>query len=517
MLRHAAGKLFLKFLAFSLPIFLVLCAAGLTLFSRYETRTMANELSARIASRAEQVSTALGRYDPVQLGTLGQDLTNSLLGDGAVACAEVRINNDAPVVRAPTSSGCDNMQAPHRVDMPIGQTGGVLTVRFSTRQIEALATQNMWFAIFALMGGFVAAVIAGAIGFRQVIGVPLNRLREAIDEGRRTGEAVAVNHKANDELGLAIAAYNDLQVRYRTTRENLESEASLRQKEAKRRADAERLTARIAEFRRVIVSIADGLTARVDAIGSVSQKLDLAASGMSDEVRSVERESAQSVQSTASVVNATRHLMTMSEMIGQHAINTRMAGDAVRDAQTSVQQKVEGLARAVGKITELSDLIGRIASQTNLLALNATIEAARAGEAGRGFAVVANEVKTLALNTAAATVQIGDTVKAIETEVKAAVAATSGLEEASELIEDASFNIVQALDVQESEVKAIDNAASASARAADAVATGLKNFTQVASRTELAASEVAQASEAIEAANGELRLAVEEFLSELAA
>jgi methyl-accepting chemotaxis protein len=46
--------------------------------------------------------------------------------------------------------------------------------------------------------------------------------------------------------------------------------------------------------------------------------------------------------------------------------------------------------------------IEEIAFQTNLLALNAAVEAARAGDAGRGFAVVAEEVRALALRSAAA-------------------------------------------------------------------------------------------------------------------
>lgn len=56
-------------------------------------------------------------------------------------------------------------------------------------------------------------------------------------------------------------------------------------------------------------------------------------------------------------------------------------------------------ARAVERISILSDAILEIASRTNLLSLNATIEAAQAGEAGRGFAVVAEEIRNLAENS----------------------------------------------------------------------------------------------------------------------
>ncbi len=137
---------------------------------------------------------------------------------------------------------------------------------------------------------------------------------------------------------------------------------------------------------------------------------------MSNSIRAVAKSAGQAkmaVQQAAQTVEA-----------GDAAMNRTVEGIlAIRETVAQTTKKVKRLGESSQKISKVVNLISTFADQTNLLALNASIEAAHAGEQGRGFAVVADEVRTLARQSAAATAEIENLVKEIQTETNEVVAA----------------------------------------------------------------------------------------------
>lgn len=110
------------------------------------------------------------------------------------------------------------------------------------------------------------------------------------------------------------------------------------------------------------------------------------------------------------------------------------------EASASIHNRLEALNEKAGNIGAVITTIVKVADQTNLLSLNAAIEAEKAGEAGRGFAVVATEIRRLADQTAAATIDIENNVKEMQSAVAAGV---MGMDKFSEEVRKGSEVVQQ--------------------------------------------------------------------------
>lgn len=136
------------------------------------------------------------------------------------------------------------------------------------------------------------------------------------------------------------------------------------------------------------------------------------------EISATAKELVKAMQSVSGVAEETATLANN----GQAGL-TRMEGTMkqIMDASGSINARLAVLSEKAGNINTVVTTITKVADQTNLLSLNAAIEAEKAGEYGRGFAVVATEIRRLADQTAAATSDIEQMVKEMQSAVAAGV------------------------------------------------------------------------------------------------
>jgi len=211
---------------------------------------------------------------------------------------------------------------------------------------------------------------------------------------------------------------------------------------------AKAMNSTVDQLRNMITQIVNGvkqLTDSSNGLAVVSQQLSASAQGtaqksttvataaeeMSTNIQSVSAAMEQSSSNVSMVASSTEEMTATVNEIGLNAAKARVVTENAVQQSQATSEKLAFLGASANKVGKVTETITEISEQTNLLALNATIEAARAGEAGKGFAVVANEIKELARQTAAATIEIKNQIDEMQTTTSSTI---SDIRQISEII-----------------------------------------------------------------------------------
>ncbi len=138
----------------------------------------------------------------------------------------------------------------------------------------------------------------------------------------------------------------------------------------------------------------------------------------------VQATTAQTARLAHDVAEAAQRTAAVSST-GQESVTSTIGGvQELRGRVEAIAEYIRLLSEQAQAVERIISAVSHISGQSNLLALNAAVEAARAGEAGKSFAVVAGEVRSLAEQSRAATVQVREILSDIQHGVQAAAAAT---------------------------------------------------------------------------------------------
>ncbi|GAB3124060.1 methyl-accepting chemotaxis protein [Novispirillum itersonii] len=384
---------------------------------------------------------------------------------------------------------------------------------------ELYAAQRMGALYQALMLASIITVVLGVLWlvvslWRDIL-TPLLLLRDRMlalaanrtEDGDRLARRFGSRSDEIGEMARSVQVFQDnaRQMDLMRQAQTEDHQARIRQSE-----QVERLTAR---FEQGVSTVLDGVVGASSRFEETASVLAANAEETSQQVARVVVATEETSAAVRTAAEAAELLSVSVRGIGEQVTGVSTLAHAASEDADLTNATVQELSETTVRIGHVVGLINEIASQTNLLALNATIEAARAGEAGKGFAVVANEVKNLAHQTARATGEISQQIKAVQVQTRNVVVAIGGIVTRIDEINGIYQTITAAVEEQAAASAQIRDAVTTVARGASMVSDGINAVRAVSQVTGDASQQMLTSAHDLGAESDRLREEVGAFLA----